>query len=1300
MNKKRILVVEDEAVVARDIRQQLTELGYEPLGETRRAEEAIVLSGESRPDLVLMDIHLAGEMDGITAAQIIRDRFSLPVVFLTAFASEPVINRAKIAEPFGYIIKPFDERELRTVIEMALYKHQIDLRQRESHEEQAAITRTTLDGFWLIDMTGRILEVNDACCRMHGFTREEMLGMMLSDFEADEAPAEIGAQIERIMREGSGRFERRHRCKDGSVVELEISTNYRPTFGGRFIAFLRDVTERKRMESALRESESMHRNLVEAAQDMIWRCDVDGRFAFLNDAWETALGYRIEEMLGRSFGDFKRPEVLARDVQEFERCLAGGLVKGYETTYVSKTGAEIHLLFNAIPQRDAEGRVIGVQGTATDITARKRAEGVLQARLRLSDLSVACNLEELLQKTLDEAELLTGSVIGFFHFVAKDQKTLQLQTWSTNTLARMCTAEGKGRHYDIDQAGVWVDCLRERRPVIHNDYAALPYRKGLPPGHAPITRELVVPVLRDGLVVAIFGVGNKPRNYDERDIEALATLANHCWDMVGRKKAEIAQQESDANIEALLNAATQSAFLMDRAGNVLIANEISAQRLGLRREQVVGANMYTLLPDHLAESRRAHVERVCATGQALRFIDQCAGRWLDQNLVPIKDARGSVATIAVFAEDITERKKAEQTLLAHEQKLQRIFQTAPVGIGMANGRILNEVNDGFCSITGYAREEVIGRETRFLYAAEADDEYQKVGLVIGRMFASGLRQMVGTRWRRKDGASIDVEISASPLYDGDQSPALVFAVVDITARNRMEDALRASEERFRMLFNNSNDSILVYVLKPDGMPGRFIEVNDVACARLGYTREELMARSPLDLLPTEFASKVRANLSALMAQKRLLIEAEYLTKSGQRSPVEISAQLFELGGRPTVLSVARDISARKTLETQFRQAQKMEVIGQLAGGVAHDFNNILTAMMLNLELLRSAHRAPEADSPLQELDAMAKRAAKLTQQLLMFARRQAIQVSNLELNGALTNLLKMLRRLLGEHIDLKFVMGAPALWIDADPGMLDQAVMNLCINSRDAMPVGGTLTLATGLVAFDAESARAVAEARPGTFACLQVSDTGCGMSAEVLQHVFEPFFTTKEIGKGTGLGLASVHGIVHQHQGWVNVESAVGRGTTFRLYLPCATKSASADGDAPAAEPKRGGNETILLVEDEEVVRKVSAMMLRKLGYQVLAAANAREALQLWDQHAAAIDLLFTDIVMPGGMTGMELGEKLQRMKPTLQIALMSGYSAEIMKVESQATGAVSFLPKPFEYNSLAATIRKCLDRGRSAAG
>lgn len=523
-------------------------------------------------------------------------------------------------------------------------------------------------------------------------------------------------------------------------------------------------------------------------------------------------------------------------------------------------------------------------------------------------------------------------------------------------------------------------------------------------------------------------------------------------------------------------------------------------------------------------------------------------------------------------------------------------------------------------------------------------------------------------------------------------------VADSIAHKQAEAALRESEERHRILFENSKDALVT--MHAEGPP-LFTSGNRQALALFGVPDEAQFLRlGPLELSP-ELQPDGRASAAKAMEMIGLArregshaFEWMHRRLKGGDFPCNVLVTAVTIAGKAVLQASVRDITAQKLLESQLRQSQKMEVVGQLAGGVAHDFNNILTAMMLNLDLVQTITDLPaDARPALHELDAMTKRAAKLTGQLLMFARQQTMQTRPLELNAALAAVLNILRRVLGEHVAIVVERGAPDLWIEGDAGMLDAAIMNLCINARDAMPGGGTLTLATSAVEIDAAAVGAQTDARPGRFACLRISDTGCGISPENMQHIFEPFFTTKEIGKGTGLGLASVHGIVHQHQGWVSVESAVGRGTTFRLYLPLAKAAPAPDFSAAPFSPAReGGSETILLVEDEAAVRSVGETMLRRLGYRVLAAADGAEAMRLWQEHAGEVALLFTDMKMPGGMTGLQLGEKLRETKPSLKIVLMSGYSAEIIAGMERTLPDIQFLAKPFEAATMATMIRKCL--------
>jgi PAS domain S-box-containing protein len=408
----------------------------------------------------------------------------------------------------------------------------------------------------------------------------------------------------------------------------------------------------------------------------------------------------------------------------------------------------------------------------------------------------------------------------------------------------------------------------------------------------------------------------------------------------------------------------------------------------------------------------------------------------------------------------------------------------------------------------------------------------------------------------------------------------------------------------------------------------------------------------------------------------------------------LSTDLLSLDDKRCVLVSLEDITERKRLEDEFRQAQKMEAVGQLAGGVAHDFNNILCVITMHIHMLRTnPSAAPEIKQQLSDVETEAKRAANLTRQLLLFSRRQAMRFEPIELNALIDHLLKMLRRILGEQIAMSFDAECGAMTIQGDSGVIEQVVMNLCVNARDAMPQGGCLKIKTSIVELDADAVRAHSQARAGRFVCLSVSDTGCGMDEATQKRIFEPFFTTKPVGKGTGLGLASAYGIVKEHQGWIEVQSASGQGSTFRVFLPACEKTES-DDVTPAVEAIQGGGETILVVEDDPGVRMLVKLCLKGYGYEILEAGTGAEAEAIWLQHRDRIGLVFTDMVMPGGMSGLELASRLLEDKASLQIIIGSGYNDEMVKNGVPTNPQMVFLSKPYEPEALLSAVRKCLDR------
>lgn len=516
-----------------------------------------------------------------------------------------------------------------------------------------------------------------------------------------------------------------------------------------------------------------------------------------------------------------------------------------------------------------------------------------------------------------------------------------------------------------------------------------------------------------------------------------------------------------------------------------------------------------------------------------------------------------------------------------------------------------------------------------------------------------------------------------------------------------ERRIHASERRFRDLFECSPDAIFV-----EDLQGTVLDVNPAACRLHGYSVAELRGKHVLELVPPESREEVMQGFRALTEGKLERFESISWTKDGRSVPVEVRVSLIDFSGRPAALLHVRDITERKQaeaalrdseaaqrrLEEQLRQSQKMEAIGQLAGGVAHDFNNILTVIHGHASLLNGESGLSDSGSrSAEQIVQAAERAAALTRQLLAFSRRQVIQPQRLDLNHVVNNLTKMLSRLLGEHIALQVNYFPKPAQVRADAGMIEQVLLNLAVNSRDAMPKGGTLAIHIAVREFPEPVSP---EGRIGRFVCLTVTDNGCGIPKENLRHVFEPFFTTKEVGKGTGLGLATVHGIVKQHQGWVEIESEVNQGTTAQVFLPSLDR-----GDEPAskASPRdlavRGGTETILVVEDDAPVRELVCNILKAQGYHILTAQCGPEALEVWEQCRGQVDLLLTDLVMPYQLNGRELAEKLWLQRPTLKVLFTSGYSADVVGKDFVLRPGLNFLQKPYHPRKLAQVVRACLD-------
>ena len=649
---------------------------------------------------------------------------------------------------------------------------------------------------------------------------------------------------------------------------------------------------------------------------------------------------------------------------------------------------------------------------------------------------------------------------------------------------------------------------------------------------------------------------------------------------------------------------------------------------------------------------------------------------------------------ALLARLGVKRADAETALHASERRLQDLLGTIHLLAVILDERgHITYVNEHLCHLTGGAARDLLGQDwAATLLPPEARDTMR--ALVQGAMTSGEVPHATEYVIRSRDGGTRLIAWSHTTLRDPHgQVEGIASFGQDITDARAAEVALAESEKRFRAAVDAFPAEFLIYDaerrLQYVNASGQRVAAEAGVLEPLGKRDEEIF--------PPAITAGYLPHLERAYATRQpQQFEWTQPAALGGRTVIIHYVPLLDKPGRVRqVLGIVHDITARKQAEEALREAQKLEAVGRLAGGVAHDFNNILTAVLARVdELQTDATLSAGGRGELAALEQDALRAAALTRQLLLFARRQVAQMKPLEVNQVLVNLLKMLHRLLGEHIRLEFSADPAGLWVTGDAGMLEQVVTNLVVNARDAMPRGGRLTLHTHRVTLDAEQAAAFPAGRPGTFVRLTVADTGSGMDAATLSRIFEPFFTTKEAGRGTGLGLASVYGIVAQHQGWIAVESSVGEGSTFRVFLPLVEPETLVD-EAPTDGRVPKGSETLLLVEDEPAVRRPTAAALRRLGYEVLEAATGAEALAVWGQHRARVAVLITDVVMPGGLSGIELAAHLLAESPGLRVILASGYSEELAESAGRSIVGLTYLAKPFGPLALARAVRARLDQG-----
>ncbi len=784
-------------------------------------------------------------------------------------------------------------------------------------------------------------------------------------------------------------------------------------------------------------------------------------------------------------------------------------------------------------------------------------------------------------------------------------------------------------------------------------------------------------------------IGGRSRTFEARiDVSGKDEVVAIIRDVGERKEAA-------AQVSKLSRAADQTAdavMITDSLHVIEYVNPAFEKLLGYSRDEVLGKTPDVLRSGLQDAGLIRGIEQNLERGEVVRFVFQNRRKngtiyYQSDTITPIKDSGGRITHYVSTGRDISERVASEEALKASEQRLADIISFLPdATFAIDNMGKVIAWNRAMETLSGVRAADILGHSD-FEYALpfyrarrplladlvtkgnpDIEKEYKYIERVGDTLIAEvSLPHLHG---------GLFVWVKASPLYDAQGNiVGAIECIRDITDKKRSEESIRklAAFPQF-----NPNP---VLEFTADGTLSYFNRAAKEMAVSFG--RE-----NPLEILPPDSADIVRQCLAA--NESRLRVEM----RVGDRT---LSWSYFPILENSTVHAYGGDITERVNMEAQVRHLQKMDAVGRLAGGVAHDFNNILTAILgYSSMLLLEKNLEPGVMEQLKEISKAAERASRLTRQLLTFSRKQVIQPKVLNINDILSNLKAMLRSLISEDVsmDLHLQPDLPLLYVDQT--MIEQVLVNLVINARDAMPQGGALTIATSAVEIGDSQARGNPEAKPGRFVRLSVSDTGIGISKDLQAQIFEPFFTTKPSGKGTGLGLATVYGIIKQHNGWIEVESEEERGSTFNVFLPVSEGVAA---PAPAAEKKHsplpvpGGTETILVVEDEPTVRVLACSVLSQYGYKVIEASSGADGLATWEKVRGRVDLLLTDIVMPGGMTGSDLADQLTQRKKGLRVLLTSGYRVDSLGQRAPHRKDYRFLPKPFSPEDLARKVRQCLD-------
>jgi PAS domain S-box-containing protein len=1075
------------------------------------------------------------------------------------------------------------------------------------------------------------------------------------------------------------------------------------------------LAEASAQAARLLESEQTYRMLTESVSDVIWVLDVDTwRFVFVSPSVERLRGYTVAEVLAQAPND----AMTERTAEQIARVLPGRVqefLAGVENVYVDpidqprKDGSIVRTESVTRLLRDPATGHVHAYGVSRDLSERDRAHALEEQVTRIAESVPGLMLSFKVRPDGTTCIPFATAAALDVYGIAPERLVDDAGAWAANVhpddlgpLVEHATRQAramapwheeyrylhptKGMRWlevwssplrDADGGYLWhgfvMDVTERRRSVARIERLSRLYRA------LSDTNEAIAQI---GDEDALFQrVCDIVLTLGDVQVASVATFDPARGALVWRAGAgpatigvEVPRELSVDRSEAAGRSMLAEAF---RSGRVLIEDDFAAApALAYWHAQPITAGMRAAVA--LPLRRKGSVIGAFSIGTKERG-------YFDGEVVELIETMAGNLALGL---DHTAR---ERELRESEERFRQIFELAPVGVAWIDsksGRFIR-VNRRYSEILGRPREEILAKSWQEL----THPEHLQGDLdAHNAMLAGGPPGYAREkRYVREDGTEVWADLSVTRAWRDGEAPTFHVAVVeDITARKRAEFALRSSEERYRTLLDSLGD--VVFTTSLDGV----LTFTSRAIERFGWAPDQLVG-TPLAAVihPDDLPALLRARALGLAGHPGGPLEYRVIDATGKTRHVRSSSQpLVENGRVVGMYGVLVDLTHQRETEEHLRFAQKMEAVGRLAGGVAHDFNNLLSVIESYAELALEA--VPVGDpvrEDLGEIRAAAKRAESLTRQLLTFSRKQVLKPERLDLNLLVTRVEKMLGRVLGEDVELAFAPRAEPAIVEADPGQLEQVLMNLAINARDAMLDGGRLAIATANADF--EPRRHGSEppsVRPGAYVKLIVSDTGHGMTDEIRSRIFEPFFTTKAPGKGTGLGLAMVYGIVQQSGGHIAVQSAPNAGTTFEILLPAMGGADTRTSSAPPAMPASRGAETVLIVEDEPSVRTIALRILKAAGYHVLIAENGAEALLLCARHEGEIELMVTDVVMPG-MNGKQLAERLALTRPATKVLFMSGYADDALGDRGVRSGSGQLLDKPFTSEALKRKVRSMLD-------